>query len=112
MAASDITRAAVRPGGGVLMQAQARGTLRADPATGCLWLELESGTTSPQLLLQGAAYWVDFSTNPPVIMYGDDIVATVGEVVEVGGGYSELVQGVAGCPATGGTFLGYFKHSR
>lgn len=41
-------------------------------------------------------------------------MATVGEVVEVGGGHTDRVEGVDDCPVTVGTFLGYFeryKHS-
>lgn len=100
--------AAVRPTGELRMQALGTGTLRADPATGCLWLETEAGKPTMQLLLQGESYRVDFSTSPASIIDGETVVARVDERVEVGGGFTDRVQGVEGCPVTAGTYLGYF----
>lgn len=106
---SERETAAVRPAGEFRMQALGRGTLRADPDTGCLWLETEAGKPTKQLLLQGESYRVDFSTSPVSILDGETVVARVGEQVEVGGGFTERVQGVEGCPVTAGTYLGYFE---
>lgn len=106
---SGVEKAAVRPAGEFRMQALATGTLRADPATGCLWLETEEGKPTLQLLLQGESYRVDFSTSPPSVLDGDTVVARVGERVEVGGGFTDRVRGVEGCPVTPGAFLGYFE---
>jgi hypothetical protein len=105
---SERAKAAVRPAGEVRMLALGTGTLRADPDTGCLWLETEAGKPTRQLLLQGESYRVDFSTSPASIRDGETVVARVGERVEVGGGFTERVRGVEGCPVTAGTFLGYF----
>lgn len=91
------------------MQALATGTLRVDPATGCLWLESEPGKPTMQLLLQGESYRVDFSTAPATIRDGDTVVARADERVEVGGGFTHRVHGVEGCPVTAGTYLGYFE---
>jgi hypothetical protein len=84
------------------------GTLRADPKSGCLWLEGDSGNPTAQLLLQGNSYRVEFSDSPATVRNGDDVVATVGQRVEVGGGFTDSVKGVEGCPAAAGTVLGYF----
>lgn len=100
--------AAVRPGNGRAMQAGARGTLRADPATGCLWLEGEDGKPTMQLLLKGE-YRVDFSTSPPSVLEGDAVVARADARVVVGGGFTRLEEGVKGCPVTTGPFVGYVE---
>lgn len=106
---SERETAAVRPAGEFRMQALGMGTLRADPETGCLWLETEAGKPTKQLLLQGESYRVDFSVSPAAILDGETVVARVGERVEVGGGFTQRVQGVTGCPVTAGTYLGYFE---
>lgn len=98
----------MRDGGSIRMLAALPGTLRADRKTGCLWLEGEAGKPTAQLLLQGDSYRVDFSDSPPTVRDGDDVVATVGQQVEVGGGHTARVQGVEGCPVGASTFLGYF----
>lgn len=107
-ASDDVSRAAVRDGGDIRRLAAASGTLRADPNTGCLWLEREDGKPTAQLLLQGEDYKVDFSQSPATVLAGDTVVATVGKRVEVGGGYTKRVEGVERCPVAG-TFLGYFE---
>lgn len=107
--AADIGRAAVRPTGEFRMQALARSmTLRADAVSGCLWLEREDGTPAAQLLLQGDSYRVDFSASPVSVLDGNAVVARVGDVVDVGGGFTQRVDPVKGCPVAAGTFLGYF----
>jgi hypothetical protein len=104
-----VARAAVRPGDGSSRdQALASGVLRADPSTGCLWLEQEEGSGGSQLLLVGDDYRVNFSADPPEVLDGDDVVARVGEQVEVGGG-AGTVGGVPGCPFEGPIFFGYFE---
>lgn len=105
---ADVSRAAVRPGEGFRMMAEFHGTLRADPRSGCLWLEGEAGQPSAQLLLQGDSYGVDFSDNPATVRDGDTVVATVGQPVVGGGGFTTNVQGVEGCPIDASTFLGHF----
>lgn len=107
---ADVSRAAVRDGGVSRMLAGFHGTLRADPESGCLWLEGESGQPTAQLLLQGDSYRVDFSDYPATVRNGDAVVATVGQQVDGGGGYTTRVQGVAGCPVDASTFLGYFPN--
>lgn len=61
-----VSRAAVRPApaDGEYNEALAGGVLRADPATGCLWLQDPEGTATVQLLLQGESYSVDFDASP------------------------------------------------
>lgn len=103
----DVSRAAVRAEGELRMMALGTGTLRADPATGCLWLEREDGKPTAQLLLQGDDYAVDFSQSPARVLDGDSVVATVGERVSVGGGFTDRVEGVPGCPVSAGTYLGH-----
>lgn len=100
--------AAVRPGNGMAMQAHARGVLRADATTGCLWLEGPDGV-GREVLLQGDSYRVDFDVSPVVIRDGERVVAEVGTAVDMGGGFTPRVDGVEGCPAEGGPFLGYFE---
>lgn len=104
-----VSQAAVRPSGQFRMQALATGTLRADPTTGCLWLEREDGKPTGQLLLQGEDYSVDFSQSPAAIRLDGVVVARVGERIEVGGGFTNREEGVEGCPVTAGPFLGYFE---
>lgn len=105
---AGVSRAAVVPADGTQMESAATGTLRADPSTGCLWLEGDNGDALTQLLLQGD-YQVDFSQSPPAILDGDSVVARAGERVELGGGQTPHVEDVKGCPvATDQPFLGYF----
>ena len=104
---NGVERAAVRPAGDGREEALASGVLRADPESGCLWLEQPDGSVGPQLLLYGEEYRVDFSTEPASIRDEDDVVARVGERVEVGGGFG-ADDGVAGCPVSAPSFLGYF----
>ena len=108
--ASGVERAAVRPATDSYDQALARGVLRADPRSGCLWLEGPDGAVGTQLLLYGASYRVDFSTKPASIFDGDRVVARVGESVEVAGGVSAR-DGVKGCPVEATSFLGYFDRA-
>ena len=100
----------MRPATNFYDQALARGILRADPRSGCLWLERPDGAVGTQLLLYGASYRVDFSTKPASIFDGDRVVARVGESVEVGGGVSAR-DGVKGCPVEATSFLGYFDRA-
>lgn len=102
-----VERAAVRPAEEAREEALAGGVLRADPESGCLWLEQPDGSVGSQLLLYGEEYRVDFSTSPASVRDGDDVVARIGEQVEVGGG-SRADDGVAGCPVPAPSFLGYF----
>ena len=102
-----VERAAIRPGDDSHDQAPAAGVLRADPKTGCLWLELDDGSAGTQLLLYGDDYRVDFSASPPEVLDGDDVLGRVGEKVEVGGGFGTN-GGVPGCPVTTPVFHGYF----
>lgn len=104
---AGIERAAVRPAGDGREEALASGVLRADPKSGCLWLEQPDGSVGAQLLLYGEEYRVDFSTKPASIRDGDDVVARVGEQVEVGGGFG-TDDGVTDCPVSAPSFLGYF----
>lgn len=106
--ATGVERAAVRPAGDGRDQALATGVLRADPNSGCLWLEQPDGSVGAQLLLYGNEYRVDFSSVPASIRDGDDVVARVGQPVEVGGGFGSTDDGVAGCPVAPPSFLGYF----
>jgi hypothetical protein len=109
---SGVDRAAIRPPSEDRMQALLTGTLRADPATGCLWIEPGAGIAPVQLLIQGGdGYRVDFSTSPATVRDGEAVLATVGEVVELGGGATGREDdGVPGCPVTGPTLLGYFEN--
>ena len=100
-------RAAVRPATDSYDQAMALGVLRADPQSGCLWLEQAGGSVGVELLLYGEQYRVDFSTDPPSVLDGERVVARVGESVEVGGGMGP--GGVTGCPVQAPSFLGYFE---
>ena len=86
-----------------------RGTLRADPSTGCLWLEEQGGEPLTQLLIQGD-YRVDFSQAPVTVLDGETVAARVGERVNVGGGFVApgQVEVVQGCPAMTSAWLGYF----
>jgi hypothetical protein len=102
-----VERAAVRPAGDGRDEALATGLLRADPKSGCLWLELEDGSAGTQLLLYGDAYRVNFGATPPEVLDGDDVVGRVGEQVEVGGGFGTN-EGVPGCPVPSPVFHGYF----
>ena len=107
----SVDRAAVRPApaDGVWYEAQAVGVLRADPVTGCLWIEAPDGTFELPLLLQGDSYRVDFDASPAAVLDGDTVVAKVGEQIDVGGGNADPAEaGVDGCPVTGHIFLGYF----
>jgi hypothetical protein len=106
---SAVERAAIRPPAEFRMQALLTGTLRGDPSTGCLWVEPGRGAASIELLLQGGdGYRVDFSTSPATIRDSETVLATFGDVVELcGGGIGG--DGVAGCPVSGPTFLGYFE---
>ena len=106
-AMAGIDRAAVRPAGEGRNEALASGILRADPKSGCLWLEQPDGSVGAQLLLQGEEYQVDFSDDPASVREEGDVVATVGDRVEVGGGYG-TDDGVRGCSVSAPTFLGYF----
>lgn len=90
------------------MEASAFGTLRADAATGCLWLEGAGGAPTVQLLLQGDSYRVDFTQSPAAVLDGDKVVARAGADVQVGGGSTDEDSGVEGCPVSRGVFLGYF----
>jgi hypothetical protein len=56
----------------------------------------------------GDDYRVDFDADPPEILDDDDVVARVGEQVEVGGG-AGTVGGVPGCFFEGPVFFGYFE---
>jgi hypothetical protein len=104
--------AAVRPSEGFLRQALAIGILRADDATGCLWIE-RGGKPTAELLLAGESHRVDFSTSPPVVWKGEQVVATVGTEVRFGGGYTERHRGVEGCPIAGeGIFFGAFSEQQ
>ena len=96
----DRARAAVRDDG-IYMLAEVTGTLSADAASGCLWLE---GSAS-QLLLQGRQFRVDFLQSPPAIYSGDLLVARVGQRVIVGGGFTERVEPVPGCPVSAANSL-------
>jgi hypothetical protein len=108
-ASDDVSRAAVRSSNGINMLALKMGVLRADAESGCLWLEGETGEPTGQLLLQGDSYSVNFADSPPTVRDGDEVVAAVGEQVQVGGGYTDRVQVVPNCPAGGGRgFLGRF----
>lgn len=93
------------------MDALAFGTLRADAATGCLWLEGPDGEPTGELLLQGDSYRVDFAASPAAVLDGDELVARVGDKVEVGGGSTDEFSGVEGCPVHGGIFLGHFPET-
>lgn len=64
-----------------------------------------------ELLLQGGdGYRVDFSTSPAVIRDGETVLAKVGDVVGLGGGGTGRdSDGVAACPVSGPTSLGYFE---
>lgn len=108
--AADVGRAAVRPApaDGAYEEALASGVLRADPRTGCLWLQDEAGTATVQLVLQGDAYRVDLAAAPPAVVDGDTVVGRVGDRIEVGGGVSESETGVEGCPVRTSVFVGYF----
>lgn len=100
-----VSRAAVITDDPLKKDAGLRGILRADPSTGCLWLDVGGGKAA-ELLLQGAGYSVDFSTTPASVLDGDRVVATVGKRLDVGGGHTSR-PGVPGCPVTtGGAFLG------
>lgn len=106
-------RAAIRPPTKIRMQARLTGKLRADPATGCLWVEPEDGGRPTEVLLQGGSrYRVDFSTAPTTVLDGETILAKVGDVVELGGGFTgQPGSGVVDCPmASGQPFLGYFSN--
>ena len=67
-----------------------------------MWLETDRGEPGVQLLLYGD-YRVDFSRSPPVVLEGESVLAVVGEIVELGGGMTEGVRGVEGCPVTSQT---------
>lgn len=103
-------RAVVRPApaDGSYHEALATGVLRADRATGCLWLERADGTAGVPLLLQGESYRVDLDASPAVVLDGGSVVARVGDRVELGGGFDDREAGVEGCPVAGAVFLGYF----
>jgi len=106
----SVDRAAVRPvpaNGG--MEARAVGVLRADPVTGCLWIETPDAPGEMPLLLQGDSYRVDVDASPAAVLDGDTVVAKVGEQIDVGGGNADPAEaGVEGCPVMGTIFLGYF----
>jgi len=108
---AGVSRAAVRPApaDGNYQEALAKGVLRADPATGCLWLEQPAGGARTQLLLQGEQYSVDFGASPAVVLDGGNVVAVVGDVVEAGGGLSDDEAGVEGCPVRPRVYVGYFE---
>ena len=109
-ATAELSRAAVRPApaDGVYEEALATGVLRADPATGCLWLEDQDGAPTVQLLLQGDAYRVDLAAAPMAVLDGEIVVALVGDRIEVGGGFTDRESGVEGCPVRPSVFVGYF----
>ena len=107
----SVDRAAVRPdpADGVWREAQAVGVLRADPVTGCLWIEAPDAPGGMPLLLQGDSYRVDFDASPAAVLDGDTVVAKVGDQIDVGGGNAGPAEaGVEGCPVTGHIFLGSF----
>lgn len=104
---AGIDRAAVRPAGDGRNEALASGILRADPKSGCLWLEQPDGSVGAQLLLQGEEYRVDFSDEPATVREDGEVVAKVGDRVEVGGGFG-AGPGVPGCSVSAPAFLGYF----
>ena len=76
--------------------------------SGCLWLEQPDNAIRIQLLLAGGEYRVDFSDDPPTVRDDGDVVAQVGERVEVGGGFPATDDGVRDCPVQTPAFLGHF----
>jgi hypothetical protein len=108
---ADVSRAPVRPApaDGTYEEALATGVLRADLATGCLWLESPDGASTVQLLLQGDSYRVDLAAAPAAVLDGDTVVARIGDRIEVGGGISDRETGVEGCPVRPPVFVGYFS---
>lgn len=100
--------AAVRASDGIGWDALAYGVLRADSNTGCIWLEDEEGQPARQLLLEGD-YEVAFENEPVTVLRGGEVVAEVGQQVQVGGGNSPTTLGVAGCPVSVGIWLGRFS---
>ena len=86
--APGVDRAAVRPADDGREEAEATGVLRAEPESGCLWLEQTDCQVGAQLLLDGNQYWMDFSTAPASVRDDGDVVARVGEQVEVGGRFA------------------------
>lgn len=105
---AGVSRAAVRPApaNGSYEEALANGVLRADSATGCLWLEQSDGGINTQLLLQGEHYSVDFGASPAAVLAGDTVVARIGDRVEVVGGLNDRDAGVEGCPVPPPVYLG------
>lgn len=108
---AGVSRAAVLPASadGSHQEALAKGLLRADTASGCLWLEQPDGGSRTQLLLQGEAYSVDFGASPAAVLDGSTIVARVGDEVQAGGGLSDDEAGVDGCPVPPPVYVGYFE---
>lgn len=105
----DVSKVAVRPAGEGREQALATGTLRGDPASGCLWLETKDGRATSQVLLQGKGYAVDFAEGPAVVTRDGKTVAVLGEAVELGGGVGAASDRVKGCPVDLAPFVGYFE---
>lgn len=107
-AGEGVNFAAVRPGSGEGMDALAHGVLRANSGTGCIWLEGDDGQPIGQLLLQGD-YEVVFEDEPVIVRRDGEVVAEVGQQVQVAGGYSQATAGVEGCPVSTGVWLGRFE---
>lgn len=102
-----VNHAAVRPGGEGGEDALTSGVLRADSGTGCIWLEGADGQASNQLLLQGD-YEVVYEDEAVTIRRDGEVVAEVGQHVEVAGGYSDKTADVQGCPVSTVVWLGRF----
>ena len=98
----DVSRVSFVPAPEAAMQALLTGTLGGDPSTGCLWVE---GPHRVPLVIQHDTAVLDISAQPPVVRDGEEVLAALGDAVEVGGGHAGT--SAPGCEDLGPAFLGH-----
>ena len=100
----DPGRAAVRTAARSTGDAQVAGTLRADPRSGCLWVE-DAGGRIP-VLLAHPRYSVRLDSAPPAVVDDDNAVIDAGRAVRISGARGSGTDAVPGCAVPGPPFIG------